>query len=524
MKKSPVQILCLTLLIALIAFCGCIKNDIPYPRIQANFITFDIEGDSKDALIDSANRVVTLYLAETTDIRRVQVNSYSVTPGASVQSPDLSEPLDLSTPVNAVVSLYQDYLWSIRAEQNIERYFTVANQMGSSVIDVPARRVVATIPSTQPLDKVKVLTMKLGAQGSVTTPDLQGETVDFTQPVTVSITDHGYTEEWIIYIEQSEATVTTVSADGWTSVAWVYGEAEAGKDNGVEYRRADSEEWITAPADWVTHDGGSFRARLIHLEPLTTYVARAYSGDDKGAELEFTTGTTLQVPNSDFNAWWLDGKVWCPWAEDGTQIWDSGNKGATTLGSSNTFPTDDTPTGTGRAAQLETRFVGIGIIGKLAAGNIFTGRYVATDGTNGILSFGQPFNERPTRLRGYLKYNCTAISSTSSGYESLKGQPDTCIVWIALSDAKEPYTIRTNPKNLSLFSPDDPSVVAYGNIQYGSSVNSYIPFDIELDYRSTSRIPNYIVIVGSASKYGDYFTGGNGSCLWLDDLELLYDY
>ncbi|MDE6265836.1 MAG: PCMD domain-containing protein [Muribaculaceae bacterium] len=510
--------------ICVIAFCGCIKNDIPYPRIQANFLTFEVDGENKATLIDSTNRVITVYLEETTDIRNVRVTSYSVTAGARVISPDLSEPLDMTGTLSAIVSLYQDYVWTINAQQDIERYFTVSNQMGSSTIDVPARRIVANIPASQPLDKVKVLSMKLGPEGSVTTPDLAGQTVNFTNPVTVEVTNHGYTEEWTIYINQNKETVRTMSADAWTCVAWVYGEAEAGKDNGVEYRKADSDEWIKAPAEWVTHNGGSFHARLIHLEPLTEYVARAYSDDDKGAEIEFTTGITLQVPNSDFNAWWLDGKVWCPWPEDGTQIWDSGNKGATTLGTSNTFPSEDTPSGSGLAAQLETRFVGIGIIGKLAAGNIFTGKYVATDGTNGILSFGQPFTERPTRLRGYLKYNCAPISSVTTGFESLKGQPDTCIVWIALSDASEPYTIRTNPKNQSLFSPDDPSVVAYGNIQYGSSVNSYIPFDIELDYRSTSRVPKYIVIVASASKYGDYFTGGNGSCLWVDDLELLYDY
>lgn len=518
------KIIYLTLAICLTALVGCIKNDIPYPRIQANYLTFEVEGASKAALIDSANRVITVYLEETTDIRNVVVKDYSVTPGSHVKTPDLSEPLNLRNSISSVVSLYQDYIWKIQATQDIVRYFTVANQMGSAVIDVPAQRVVVTIPSTQPIDKVKVLTMKLGPEGSETTPDLQGKTVDFTRPVTVYIKNHGYTEEWTIYVEQSEATVTTVAANAWTCVAWVYGEAEAGKDNGVEYRRADSEEWIKAPAQWVTHNGGNFHARLIHLEPLTKYVARAYSNDDKGVEIEFTTGTTLQVPNSDFNNWWLNGKVWCPWSEDGEQFWDTGNKGATTLGSSNSFPTEDTPSGSGLAAQLETRFVGIGIIGKLAAGNIFTGRYVATDGTNGILSFGQPFKERPTKLRGYMKYKCAPISSTTSGYESFKGRPDTCNIYLALSDATEPYTIRTNPKNLSLFNPDDPTIIAYGNIQYGSSVNSYIPFEVELDYRSTSRIPNYIVIVCSASKYGDFFTGGNGSCLWVDDLELLYDY
>ena len=40
----------------------------------------------------------------------------------------------------------------------------------------------------------------------------------------------------------------------------------------------------------------------------------------------------------------------------------------------------------------------------------------------------------------------------------------------------------------------------------------------------TSRVPTYIVVVASASKYGDYFTGGDGSVLFIDDFSLEYDY
>ena len=36
------------------------------------------------------------------------------------------------------------------------------------------------------------------------------------------------------------------------------------------------------------------------------------------------------------------------------------------------------------------------------------------------------------------------------------------------------------------------------------------------------RAPKYIIVVASASKYGDYFIGGVGSTLWLDEMELIY--
>jgi hypothetical protein len=149
---------------------------------------------------------------------------------------------------------------------------------------------------------------------------------------------------------------------------------------------------------------------------------------------------------------------------------------------------------------------------------------VATDGTNGILSFGHEFTQRPTRVRGYLKYQTAPISSTASGFEDLKGQPDTCIVWCALIDQDSPFEIRTRPSNRQLFDPDGSYVVGYGKIEFGHDVDSYTKFEFTIDYNSTSRVPKYILLTASASKYGDYFVGGDGAVLYLDELELLYDY
>lgn len=503
---------------------SCLKNDIPYPRIQANFLSFEVDGSLKSAEVDSVNKVVTVYLKESTDIKNVRVSAYSITPNSKISGANLMENIDLSKDVYVTLSLFQDYLWTIKGVQNIERYFTVANQVGSSTIDAIGKRVVAAVPDGSDTTAVKIQSIKLGAEGSEMKPDISGKTVDFTNPVTVEITNHGRTEQWTIYVNTTKSTVSTLRVDAWTNVAWVYCEAQEGKENGVEYKKSTDNDWTKAPENWITHNGGSYYARLIHLEPQTAYIARSFSGEDYGAEIEFTTGSSIQVPNLSFDDWWLDGKVWNPWAEGGESFWDTGNKGATTLGNSNSTPTNDTFSGSGKAAMLETKFVGIGVVGKLAAGNIFTGKYVATDGTNGILSFGKEFKERPTKLKGKLKYVCTPISHTSAGFENLKGRPDTAIVWTALFDANEPCTIRTNPKNQQLFNPKDPSVIAYGNVQYGQSVDNYTTFEITLDYNDTQRIPKFIIIVASASKYGDYFTGGNGSILYVDDMELLYDY
>lgn len=80
------------------------------------------------------------------------------------------------------------------------------------------------------------------------------------------------------------------------------------------------------------------------------------------------------------------------------------------MGDSNTQPTDDTWSGTGQAAKLATKFVGIGSIGKLAAGNMYTGNYLRTEGTNGVLNFGKQFTQRPTRLKDISKYTSDEIN------------------------------------------------------------------------------------------------------------------
>ena len=217
--------------------------------------------------------------------------------------------------------------------------------------------------------------------------------------------------------------------------------------------------------------------------------------------------------------------MWCPWGDGEPPFWGTGNKGSTTLGDSNTFPSSDTWDGNlGFSAQLDTRFVGIATIGKLAAGNIFSGDYKKTDGTNGILDFGRPCNERPTRLKGYWKYTSTPISHTSLEYDYLKGQPDTANIYIALTDWTAPFEIRTNPKNRQLLDKNANYIIAYGSIQSGKSIPEWTEFSIELEYRDTHRIPSYILIVNRASKYGDFFTGGSGSSLLIDNFHLEWDY
>ena len=506
---------------------GCIKNDIPYPKIQADFLSISAEGQSAEAAIDTKKLTVTLTFPENADIGKVKISDYALTENATLVSPDFNEPLDLrSGNVKAVLRLYQDYEWTISAAWQIERYFTVENQVGATVIDVPGRRIVAYVPKSTDLSSVKILSCKLGPdEVSEYLPQPVGKYANFNSPLIIFVEYFGVREKWTVYVRKTDSDVSTDKVDAWTNVIWAYGSAQEGKDNGFEYRKESDAEWTKVPAEWVTHDGGSFTARIIHLDASTKYLVRAYSGDVYGAELSATTDSKYQIPNLGFDDWWLNGKVWNPWSQSGESFWDTGNKGATTLGDSNSAPTDDTWNGTaGKAAMLQTKFVGISVVGKLAAGNIFTGEFIRVDGTNGVLNFGRPFTGRPTRLRGYLKYTTSPIAYTSKELANLKGEPDTANIYIALTDWDKPYEIRTNPKNRQLFDANSDAVIGYGSVQYGYDIENYTEFVINIDYRSTSRVPKYVVIVASASKYGDFFTGGGASTLWIDNFSLDWDY
>ena len=505
---------------------SCLKNDIPFPVIEAEFLSLTVDGQSAPATIDATNRVVTIHLSEQVDIKRVNITDYKVTEGAEL-SGEIQGLIDLSRDCIVTLSIYQDYKWRITADQPIERYFTVEGQVGETVIDEQARRMVVMVPKNMGISAVKIKTLKIGP-ADVTTmePDLTGQTVDFTQARRIQVKYHDQEKQWTLYAKTTDVAVDVSRVDAWTNVIWAYGTAQEGKDNGFEYRKAGDEEWTRVPEAWLTVNGGSFSACIRHLSAQTAYEVRGYSDDAYSAVTTVTTEGIQTLPNMDFEDWWLDGKVWCPWAEGGTSTWDTGNKGATTLGDSNSLPSTDTWNGKpGRSAELNTKFVGIGIVGKLAAGNIYTGEYRKTDGTNGILGFGRPFTGRPTKMKGHFKYNCVNIShSSDDNYKHLIGQPDTMSVYVALTNWSEPYEIRTRPTNRQLFDKNDPSVIAYGEFTRGESVTSWTDFTINLEYRRTNEVPTHALIVVSASKYGDFFTGGSGSTLWVDDFSFEWDY
>ncbi len=519
---------------------GCIENDMPYPYIKLFISGVEVDGQLGNAQIDNDNRTATVTVDETVNLKKVHVKRVTVSDGGRSSIPD-DTLIDLTKPQPVTLSLYQDYYWTLVANQTIERLFRVENQVGTASFDPNQRIASVNVSKSQSLRSLALLDLKLGPEGSTIDgvrglPALSWEVFSNYAKCRVKLNfrDFIVDEEWTLYVFQVESNVSTTAADGWVNVAWLYGQGMEGADCGFEIKEEGLSEWSRVDSRYVTQQGGSFHARVPHLKAETNYRCRAYSGEERGEEISFTTGQALPLPGGGFDEWHQEGKVWNPWAEGATPVWDSGNDGATTLGESITVPTSDVWSGArpgSTAARLGSKFVGIGSIGKFAAGNLFMGEYVRTDGTNGVLAFGRPFTARPTRLRGYFKYttapvDCLPSKSNTEDYNRflpMKNEPDTCAIYIALGDWDTPVEIRTNPKDRKLFDHSDPHLIAYAEYNSGSTISQYTLLDLELEYRSTSRVPKYILVVGSASKYGDYFVGGEGATLWMDDFSLEYD-
>ena len=66
--------------------------------------------------------------------------------------------------------------------------------------------------------------------------------------------------------------------------------------------------------------------------------------------------------------------------------------------------------------------------------------------------------------------------------------------------------------------------MGYGDKEFTTSTtgDGMVEFEVPITY-SADGMPQRILVVASASKYGDYFAGSSSSTMWLDDLELVYE-
>ncbi len=523
----------------LLATVSCIKNDIPYPDVAAEIAGLQVEG-AKSVSIDKDACEVLITLEEATDIRGVNITEVSFNEKAVTTSAELTGVRDLSSPFNVTLSLYErNFDWTIKAEQPIERYFTVSGQSGDSMIDAENRRVTFKIPSSMDLKNLNVVSMKLGPEGVAKYSPAAASIHDFTNSVLVKVSYHDVVEEWTISAETVESTISMIGVDAWTRVAWLNASGIEGRDNGFRVRKKGETDWRNVAN--VTSKGGAFSAMVEGLEPLTEYECFAFSGDEVTEVEMFETEAEVQLPNAGFETFSnAESKKYYSFFDPAssdpslqTKWWGCGNKGSTTVGSSYAITKpDDTEKVEGKySLKMESQYVII----KFAAGNVFSGEYVKTIGmSGGVINMGRPFSLRPRKLTVWLKYKSGKIQQkTLGGYpddDVVKvGDNDRGTVWVALGDwspkeyggsADSPVEVNTTKKE-TFFDSKGPNVIAYGNFVTDHDME-WTKVEIPLEYVSTSRRPTHIIVSCAASMLGDYFTGSPDSILWVDDFRLEY--
>ncbi|MBM6888747.1 PCMD domain-containing protein [Bacteroides caecigallinarum] len=555
-KYNITKIMFMLAFIAGIVSSCAIENDIPYPIVEASIESITVEGQRgaeqnvfTAATINKSARTATLYVNDGVDISRLQILSLKTDVGAElvVDNPDVCEdfskfptsgfasldsiPLssntrvDFTNPVTFTLRTYQDYKWKVTVNQIIQRDIEI-DGMRDYVIDAITRKVIIYVSHDTDLTNLNVKKLNLGGEYGTISPDPTLKK-DYSNPSTFHVSyswekENGILRNWTVYVyldnNESNNSSSTESF-AMTSRATVSGKVQSGKTPNVEYRKDSETSWSTVASSNISISGNTFTATLTGLSAATKYKYRVGTDGNMGEEQSFTTVAATPLENGSMEEWSQEGKQYNPWASGDDSFWGTGNPGAADFIGNLTTPTDESVSG--KAALLETK----NAIIKLGAGNIFTGDF-ALDGLNGLLHFGRPFSSFPTALRLYYKYTPATINMIGDDVgdlANLKGETDICQIYIALSDKSEPYEIRNNPKNRQLFDPNDENIIAYGEFSSSETVTSYKKLEIPLEYRATGRTPKYIIIVASSSKYGDYYIGGVGSKLWLDEMELVYE-
>lgn len=381
-----------------------------------------------------------------------------------------------------------------------------------------------------------IVTFKLPQQG-------QG---DFTVTVDGTMTQYNCT----ITVDPNDASAALLTANAWAKFAYL--KAESVNAGGVDistlkfqYRVKDTKAWTDATATKETVEGADiYTGKATGLESATTYEYRLVNTDASFESTgEFTTEEATELPNGDFESWCTrsaktalankDTRFPCSEADydAGNMFWDTSNRGANSMTAIN--PTNS-----------ETKFVASGdtaaclktakVLGSfLAAASLYTGEFVSATlsglSATALIDFGRPFTSRPIALKGHYKYTPAKVEvggELPSNATVSAGSDDQCAIYIALAKGTHRVNNTDSDTFLTLEKIEgDENIIAYGELPSGTATqgDGYVDFTIPLKYKNLTDTPTHIIVVCSASKYGDYMTGGEGSTLYVDGFSLVYD-
>lgn len=306
---------------------------------------------------------------------------------------------------------------------------------------------------------------------------------------------------------------------------------------GFKYRKAGESVWNEAVATGANgaprrtraNKGTAYSVTLSGLEAGTTYEYKAFADDFESTNIQtFTTESKYIIPNASMEEWstYLNGNknIVFPGLGSEPTVWDSGNEGAALASETISDKSSDMKHSGSYSARLESKYV---FNLKMAAGNVFLGDFVKIDGMDGVLSLGRPYNgSHPAKLRVWANYRPSSDMKGTGVSNYLPDGIDNGQIYVALTD--EPIEIRTNKNNQKLFSTDDPHVLAYGQVTWTANFGpdgdlEQVEIPIEYFDRAYTTKATHLVVTCCASKFGDFYVGGKGSVLYLDDFELVYE-
>ncbi len=230
-----------------------------------------------------------------------------------------------------------------------------------------------------------------------------------------------------------------------------------------------------------------------------------------------------QLYNMNFDTWSKKKAQWCPYAKDASgaeQVWDTANKGLSLLGKNGAVPEDKIVAVKGEGKRA-AKVCSMNVVWAFAAGALYTGDFVRIVNFSGAeLAMGVPFTARPKTLEGYYYYIPGIINHAKAPYEDMEGKRDVGQIEVLLADWDSPQTVCTNTGQF-IDVENDPHIIGRGNLYLTRDTKGYIRFSMPIEYRN-ARTPKYVVITTASSRFGSYFTGADGSTLYLDEFEFTY--
>ena len=378
-----------------------------------------------------------------------------------------------------------------------------------------------------------------------------------TENVTVKVDPTMTLYEYTFNVSPEAKNTALLSANAWAKFAYLKAEnvsATTGTDISTlkfQYRQQGTDAWTDATATKTTVEATEEGAEptevynsdaITGLTSNTTYEYRMVNADEtfESSTYTFKTEEAIALHNGNFDLWTTgsaDGaETIYPGSADEagneTCFWNTSNPGTTqgigALGGIlNPTTGVQSPVNTpgGQAAQLKSAKKII----AFAAASLYTGSFKGLSGMTANMEFGKPFTSRPIALHGYYQYTPAVIKEVDrvpDGVEIVAGETmDQCAIFIALSTAA--ITFNNGDEDSYIDYANDPRILAYGELPSGAATtgSGYTEFTIPLTYKEESfgTQPTHIIIVCSASKYGDYMTGGEGSTMYVDDFSLVYD-